>query len=88
MVAALWKKGTSLTRLSRRRGYAACALKLALRKPWPKAEKIIADALGERPQDIWPSRYNTDGTPNRTPGNPQWVRGRKQLVAHRRRLAA
>ncbi|WP_149008593.1 helix-turn-helix domain-containing protein, partial [Escherichia coli] len=26
-------------------------------KRYPKAEKIIADALGMTPQDIWPSRY-------------------------------
>ncbi|EON5665144.1 transcriptional regulator, partial [Escherichia coli] len=32
-------------------------LKNALDKRYPKAEKIIADALGMTPQDIWPSRY-------------------------------
>jgi Ner family transcriptional regulator len=36
---------------------------MALRRPWPKAEKIIADYIGTTPQAIWPSRYNEDGSP-------------------------
>ncbi|MFO5801859.1 helix-turn-helix domain-containing protein, partial [Klebsiella pneumoniae] len=29
----------------------------ALRCPWPKGEKLIADALSISPEIIWPSRY-------------------------------
>lgn len=85
IVAAIRKRRTSLRRLSRLNGYAAGSLRIALQRPWPKAEKIIAAALGVEPQDIWPTRYGADGKPNRAPGNPAW---RKKLVAHRRRLAA
>jgi len=53
----------SLIRLSRLNGYAGDSLKMALRRPWPKAEKIIAAHIGIPPQAIWPSRYNADGTP-------------------------
>lgn len=35
----------------------------ALKHPWPRAERIIADALGRAPQAIWPSRYHPDGRP-------------------------
>ena len=28
-------------------------------------EAIIAKAVGVMPQEIWPSRYNEDGTPKR-----------------------
>lgn len=63
IVAAIWKRGTSLQRLSRQHGYCAGALQLALHRPWPKAERIIAGALGIAPQRLWPSRYHEDGTP-------------------------
>ncbi|MDI5816356.1 helix-turn-helix domain-containing protein [Salmonella enterica subsp. enterica serovar Cerro] len=26
-------------------------------KPYPRGERIIADALGVEPRDLWPSRY-------------------------------
>jgi Ner family transcriptional regulator len=76
-MAAIWKRKSSLIRLSRLNGYKGDGLKLALRQPWPKAERIIAEFLGVLPQTIWPSRYNADGTSNRPPrGNPNWVRRR------------
>lgn len=57
VIAALKKKGMNITALSRDSGLAAGTLANALRAPWPKGEKIIADALGLEPKDIWPSRY-------------------------------
>jgi len=63
IVAALWKRRTSLIRLSRKNGYADGSLRIALRRPWPKAEKIIADCIGTTPHAIWPSRYLDDGSP-------------------------
>ncbi|MDI8936043.1 helix-turn-helix domain-containing protein [Salmonella enterica subsp. enterica serovar Anatum] len=29
----------------------------ALNRRWPKGEKLIAEALGIAPEQIWPSRY-------------------------------
>lgn len=55
--AALEKKGWSLRRLSFAHGYSANAAVLALRRPYPKMERIIAEAIGLLPSDIWPSRY-------------------------------
>jgi Ner family transcriptional regulator len=65
IIAALHKRGTSLVRMARQHNpaYAATALHIALQRPWPKAERLIADAIGEPPQVIWPSRYHTDGSP-------------------------
>jgi Ner family transcriptional regulator len=40
----------------------------ALAGPYPKSERMIAAAIGLRPEGIWPSRYNADGTPNRSRG--------------------
>lgn len=57
IIAALKKKGTNLSALSREAGLASSTLANALRRPWPKGERLIAEALGEKPERIWPSRY-------------------------------
>lgn len=59
--AALEKAGWTLRKLAIARGYCAGALRNPLNVPWPKGERIIADALGTTPQIIWPSRYHDDG---------------------------
>jgi len=74
IVAAIKKRRSSFSRLSRHHGYADGSLRLALYRPWPKAERIIAGFIGLPPVAIWPSRYLPDGTPNRARGNPEWVR--------------
>ncbi len=71
IVAALRKRGLSLRQLSKANGYEPSTLKLVLSKPWPKAEKIVANALECHPAVIWPSRYDTDGQPNRQLGRPK-----------------
>ncbi len=69
IIAALHRRNISLSQLAIANGYShRSALTLALRSPYPKSEAIIAAALDLKPQDIWPSRYNTNGTPNRTKG--------------------
>jgi Ner family transcriptional regulator len=49
--------------LSRAHAYSVNAISEACRHPWPAVERIVADALGMEPQEIWPSRYRPDGTP-------------------------
>lgn len=63
VVAAVRKAGWSLRRLSIKNDYHAQSLQLALRKPWPRAERLIAKAIGTTPQSIWPTRYHQDGRP-------------------------
>jgi Ner family transcriptional regulator len=58
--AALEKKGWTLRKLSASKGYASNTLGVALHRKWPSGEKIIADAIGVEPKDIWPSRYKKD----------------------------
>lgn len=53
----LREKGTTLSSLSRQEGLAARTLNNAFYRPYPKAEKIISEALGVEPSEIWPSRY-------------------------------
>jgi len=69
--AALEKAGWTLRKLSLHAGYKnPASLQRALRMPWPKAERVIAEALGLEPWDIWPSRYAGE-KPNRPMGRPK-----------------
>lgn len=49
IVAALRKKGSSLAAESRKAGLSSSTLANALTRPWPRGEKIIAEALGTEP---------------------------------------
>ncbi|MBP1524442.1 helix-turn-helix domain-containing protein [Salmonella enterica subsp. enterica serovar Worthington] len=56
IVADLRKRGKSLAALGRENGLSISTVKM----PWINltlGERIIADALGVEPRDIWPSRY-------------------------------
>lgn len=57
IIAALKKRGTNLSALSEKNGYSRNNLRNALYRPYPKAERIIAGAIGVQPADIWPTRY-------------------------------
>jgi Ner family transcriptional regulator len=59
IVAALRKAGWSLRKLSASHGYSPGALKNALHTRWPKGQRLIAEALGLPPEQIWPSRYQS-----------------------------
>lgn len=70
ITAALRKAGWSYSQLALAHGYASkSALCNALKGPYPKAERIIARAIGvEHPMQIWPSRYDASGQPCRRKG--------------------
>jgi Ner family transcriptional regulator len=57
IIAALKKRGTSLSAVSRKSGLASSTLANAITRRWPKGERLIAEALGVAPEKIWPSRY-------------------------------
>lgn len=63
--AALEKAGWSLRRLSVHHGFKPESLAKALRHPWPRAESLIAAAIHESPERVWPSRYAEDGESHR-----------------------
>lgn len=56
--SALEKRGITLRDLSRQAGLSPDSLRNVFTRSWPRAERIIADALGITPQEIWPSRYS------------------------------
>lgn len=53
----LEKKGITLSKLSRKHGLSSDTLRNVFSRKWPKGEKIVAEAIGVRPEEIWPSRY-------------------------------
>lgn len=59
VLAALKKRGQSLAGLSAAHGYHATAAGKALKRSWPALEAVIAEAIGVKPEQIWPSRYET-----------------------------
>lgn len=63
VIAAFKKRGTSITKVARELGMNDSYLRQALNKPYPKAERLLAEFLGLKPQSIWPSRYYEDGSP-------------------------
>lgn len=58
IIAAIKKAGTNMSRLSEASGYSRNSLRNALYRPYPKAERIIAGAIGVEASEIWPSRYS------------------------------
>ena len=63
VLAALKKRGHSLAGLSVANGYHPTAAGKALKQPWPAMERLVAGAIGVAPQEIWPSRYDSEGNP-------------------------
>lgn len=58
IIAAIKKKGSSLSQISRQAGLNSSTLNNALSRRWPKGERIIAEFLDIPASEIWPSRYN------------------------------
>ena len=55
--AALQKRGLTLNKLALAAGLQPSTLNNVFRVKYPKAERIVAKALGVAPEVIWPSRY-------------------------------
>ena len=64
ILAEVRKRGISLAELGRQHGYGnPRTIYNVFRVPYPKAERIIADFLGVKPEEIWPSRYEGKRAP-------------------------
>lgn len=61
--AALEKAGHTLTSLAADYGYGRGFCNNAFRQKSPNAERVISAALGLKPWDIWPTRYDEDNQP-------------------------
>ena len=61
--AAIRKRGTTLTQLAIDSGLYRSAIRVALIVPTYRAEQAVARFLGVAAEEIWPDRYDADGTP-------------------------
>lgn len=71
VTAEIQKRGWSLRQIALKEGYTdqGSTLGGVARKPSPKAEAILAAYAGvAHPMEIWPSRYDKSGNPNRRIG--------------------
>lgn len=57
IVFELHMRDLTVKELSLKAGLGASTLSNVFSRKWPKAEKIVAEALDMKPQEIWPSRY-------------------------------
>lgn len=74
ILAALKIKGYSLGRVSRELGLCRGAAKAIRGRRYPIVEAKIAEVLGCHPAELWPERYNADGTPKRERPNAAMTR--------------
>ena len=63
--AALEKAGYTLRGLSALHGMSAGYFTAAIATSMVRAQTILANTIGVPPQQIWPSRYEADGSPKR-----------------------
>lgn len=57
IIYELHERNITLHSLSIKAGLAPSTLRNALRVSYPKGERIIAEAIGVEPSEIWVSRY-------------------------------
>jgi len=58
-------RSTSLAQLARDLKVSGTAVKNVKRTAYPRMERQIASALSLQPFELWPERWNPNGTPNR-----------------------
>lgn len=58
-------RGTSLADLAKTNELNERAIRNAKHRAYPRVERVIAKALGLQPEQLWPERWNADGTPSR-----------------------
>lgn len=61
----LRSKGSNLSKLAIELEVTDSAVQLTKYSPYPRMERAIARKLKLQPHQIWPERWNADGTPSR-----------------------
>lgn len=61
ILAAIKRRYGTLTRMAERFDADVRHVTVALRRPYPKAEKVISQALGVPAQELWPDRFDKAG---------------------------
>lgn len=77
-------QGRMMADVARDAGVDRRTLYQTFQRPYPRMEKIIAEALGLTPQELFPERYDKNGLPNRMMGrkpNNSTVKAAKNSTA-------
>lgn len=61
----IYKAGQTVTGLATAGGFSPPAVTIALKRRSPFVQQYVADFLNLSPQEIWPSRYDVNGSPIR-----------------------
>jgi len=56
-------KGRTLAQIAREAGVSRQCIYSVFRRPYPRMEKVVADALGMAVNVLWPERYYANGLP-------------------------
>lgn len=78
----LEEQGTSQAELARSVGVCRQTLYGVWRRPSPKMQKIIADAINVHPSEIWPDRYDKHGNPISKRGRPRVAKSNTKKINH------
>jgi len=63
--------GRSLAQIADDAGVSRQCLYQVFNRTYPRMEKVVADALGLAPKELWPERYDADGLPIYRMGRPK-----------------
>lgn len=63
--------GRSLAQVADEAGVSRQCLYQVFNRTYPRMEKVVADALGIAPMELWPERYDADGLPIYRMGRPK-----------------
>lgn len=74
--ALVTAQGKTLRSIAKEAGLNQQACSHALRYPWPRVERLIAEAVGTRPEYLWPERYEA-GKPIFGNGTA-WTKARRE----------
>jgi len=70
-------RGFTIRSFARQHGVRSGTVGKVFTVPYPRMERLIAGTLNIPPEDIWPSRYDSTGRPNRR--NRWYDRGRQKF---------
>jgi Ner family transcriptional regulator len=68
IIYLLQGRGYTVSSLAKNIGVSPQAVTNAMRAPYPRIEKKIAEILGEAVEKLFPERYNDSGGSSRRPG--------------------
>ncbi len=64
-------QGLSMAQVAASAGVSRSCLYSVFDKTYPRMEKVLADAVGLEPAELWPERYDADGLPIYRMGRPK-----------------